>query len=282
MARLAIQHLPATVGLGTGLLDLPGVPVLHGQVPDRDDRVRLLPAALLEERDVAGVLAEGVAEHRRAAQVEDVGLHHVESRAPRRQPVGDVLVDHPLVPEVGGVAQEPWEVAGFTGAGRPRQDLGGRRVAPRGVVEPEQAEIDIGALHGLADGRTAPCGQPLIGVEHQDPVPGGALDGEVSRGGEVVVPRPLEDPGPPGGRQLAGGVGGAGVDQHHLVHDPLHRVEAAGEHQLLVASDHAEGEPGHRPVPSNRSAAGGVARPARERPPAAVQVPAGADAAART
>ncbi|MNY37586.1 hypothetical protein D3C86_1721590 [compost metagenome] len=83
--------------------------------------------------------------------------------------------------------------------------------------------------------------EPLVGVEHEDPVTGGVFEGGVAGGREVAGPGCVEHPG---AMALGDGdrpIGRAGVDHDDLVHAP-NACKAAFQVPLLVLDDHAETE----------------------------------------
>ncbi len=106
----------------------------------------------------------------------------------------------------------------------------------------------------------------LVGVEVDDPVAGRGVDRDVARVGERAVPREVHDLRAERLGDLDGAVGRAGVDDDDLVDDAAQRLEAAGEHLLLVLHDHAQRErqalapAGPAPRPSSRAPRGRAVR----------------------
>ena len=82
----------------------------------------------------------------------------------------------------------------------------------------------------------------LVGVQHEDPVARRLRQGDVSRFGEIVVPRGIEDLRTENSRNILRAVRRARVDDDDLVDGGPDAREAADEMGLLVFDDHAEGK----------------------------------------
>ena len=119
----------------------------------------------------------------------------------------------------------------------------GAGVVAAGVVRLDEVEgLAPGAAHELPQERCVFGHEMLVGVEVDDPVAGRVLERAVARIREGAVPGEVHDPGAERPGDLDRGVGRAGVDDHHLVDGARDRLEAAGEHLLLVLHDHHERE----------------------------------------
>ncbi|MNK91364.1 hypothetical protein D3C87_1114600 [compost metagenome] len=82
----------------------------------------------------------------------------------------------------------------------------------------------------------------LVGIQNQDPVPRGMRQGLVARGGEIPCPGKVEDLGAEALGNLAGAIGGAGIDQDDLVDEPAHAGKAIPEEMLLILGDHTKAQ----------------------------------------
>ena len=100
---------------------------------------------------------------------------------------------------------------------------------------------DVGARRDVAiELASFPLDEDLVGVEVEDPVRRGRVEGDVARGGEVVLPRVVQDAGAVLQGDLHGPVRRPGVDDDELVDPGGGGGQAAPEHRLLVLDDHAE------------------------------------------
>src|SRR5581483_4631425 len=78
----------------------------------------------------------------------------------------------------------------------------------------------------------------------EDPLTGGQVQRDVARRREVPGPGHLGQAGAVAAGNVPGGVGGPGVDDDDLVHDPPQGVQAAGQEAFLVLHDHGGAEEG--------------------------------------
>jgi len=78
---------------------------------------------------------------------------------------------------------------------------------------------------------------PLVGVDIEEPVARGLLDGEVARGREIVAPSEMGNLGAVVGRQLDTAINRSGVDDDDLVDHRLERRQAGFKNPLFVAND---------------------------------------------
>jgi hypothetical protein len=74
----------------------------------------------------------------------------------------------------------------------------------------------------------------FVAVEPEDPVAAGVPQALIAGGGEAINPGEVEDAGAQRRRHLFGAVGGAGVDDDHLVDQVGGGTKAGGEVGLLV------------------------------------------------
>ena len=101
--------------------------------------------------------------------------------------------------------------------------------------------LDVLMVEEVADARAVD--QLLVGVEHQDPIARGGLDGGVAGGGEVAPPLLAQDARAERLGDLERAIDRTGVHDHDLVDRLAHALEAARQMLLLVAHDHAQGDP---------------------------------------
>ena len=76
--------------------------------------------------------------------------------------------------------------------------------------------------------------QPFVGVDIEDPVPPGQVQGDVACLGEVIGPGVVDQPCPKASGDVGGIVGGSRVDDHRLVDDPGQRRQTVGQKDRLV------------------------------------------------
>jgi hypothetical protein len=188
----------------------------------------------LEQLEVAVRLVLGVADGAEVAEVLDahrgalLALGQVGGQA-----LGDLLVDAALEAVLGAVAEQAHRV-----------------VRDRRAVLEIAGVVDLGQEEGLAPGAAGERAQALcvvghehlVGVEVHDPVAGRGLEGHVACGGEVAVPRVMQDAGAVALGDLDGAVGRPGVDDDDLVDRVARGFQAAPDHRLLVLDDHAQAD----------------------------------------
>jgi hypothetical protein len=193
-------------------------------------RAWAFPCLQLEELDVALGLVLG---RDPAAQVAVVPHTHRAGLEPLRQVgghgVGLLLVDAALE---AVLRAPPPQAQGVMGDGR-------ARFVTAGVVGLDQVEgLTPGLSQQLAQLRRVLRLHVLVGVQVHHPVAGGVVQRDVAGVGERPVPGEVDHGRAERARDLGGAVAGAGVDHDHLVHGVLHRLQAAGQHLLLVLHDH--------------------------------------------
>ncbi len=206
--------------------------VLDAGVEEREGVVRLARDLLHHDRHVAVGLLLRPAGRLEVAVVVDLDPDEARAAAALRvDGAHDLLVQGAAVPVGGPVAED---------AERRVDD----RLDPALLAD----EVDLAQavpLHRLVVEQVAhlrAVHELLVGVEHQDPVAGGGVDRGVAGRGEVAPPLLVQHARPERLRDLDGAVDGARVDDDQLVAGLAHAGEAVGEHLLLVAHDHAEGE----------------------------------------
>src|SRR5439155_3101902 len=136
----------------------------------------------------------------------------------------DVLVDDPPEADPRVVPEQPHlPVRGEAGTGVEENIMGHM---PR--------VRELGPEPGDRSGADA-----LVRIDVEDPLAAGEIEPVIAGGGEIVPPREVVQARAARGRDLPGAVGGAGVHDHDLVHQPFQGEEAAVEELLLVLDDEA-------------------------------------------
>ena len=148
------------------------------------------------------------------------------------------------VSEIRPAAEEP-EV--------PRLGVMFRAIGPSDVTDPGQVTDGLlVASHQFADDRIVGDDQLLVGVEPEDPIAEGGLQGGVATGPEVVIPVERDHPGPLPGRDRHRPVGRPRVGDDHLVGDPPDRSDRAPDVPFLVPGQKADAQPArHRQIRSD-------------------------------
>ena len=206
--------------------------VLGPEVEVQERRLAVLLELALEQLEVAPALVLLLAHDPEVAEVlhADVGGLDALGQV-ARQAVGDLLVDAALEAVLGPVAED---AQGVVVDGRAVLEVAG----VVGLDEEERLAPD--AAGELAQARGLPLAHDLVGVEVDDPVARRGLEGDVARRGEIAGPLGLHDRGAERPGDLDRAVGRAGVDDDDLVEVAGDGLQAAREHRLLVAHDHAE------------------------------------------
>jgi uncharacterized membrane protein YpjA len=91
--------------------------------------------------------------------------------------------------------------------------------------------------------------EPFVGIQHEDPLGTCCSEGEVTRGGKVVLPGSSEEASAEGAGDLRRAILGTRVDDHRLIGDSLQGGKGCREMLLLVPNHHRQGEPQRRPPP---------------------------------
>jgi hypothetical protein len=160
---------------------------------------------------VVGVVLEVVAQ----ASHRPVDAHRLVDQAARPSPAAPVEQAELRIGIPVGAADPPSEVEGDA------------RDAVAGVGEARRAQ--------RFDLRAQPCRHPLVRIHGQHPVVPRRGHRVVALGGEPI-PGPHFDAGAGRGRDLARAIGGARVEDQHVVAEP-HALQRGGEPRLLVQSD---------------------------------------------
>ena len=148
------------------------------------------------------------------------------AEAAHRQRVRRLVVHMAFVAHAA--RQHPRQPAGRDGHPDRRVEL---------AVDAQRAD-EVG--HGVAQRQQldAGLGDPFVGVDDDAPVGAGQLQRGVAGGGEVVAPFEVAHARARGTRERDGGVGGAGVEHHHLVDAIGDARQRAHDARRLVAHDH--------------------------------------------
>ena len=112
-------------------------------------------------------------------------------------------MDEALEPDVGTVSPEPVLPVG--------------RVAMEGPQADPVSEVPVAVSQLLLDVDPAGGGQELVGVDVEDPLAARPVEAGVASGGKVLVPGPVDDHGPEGGRDLPAPIGRSRVHDDDLV-----------------------------------------------------------------
>ena len=150
------------------------------------------------------------------------------------QRLGDLLVQASLEAILLAVAEHPQRV-----------------VRDRGTVLQLAGVVGLGEVERLTPGAPGQRAQQLgvlahehlVGVEVDQPVAGRGLEGDVARVGERARPLAFDHLRAERAGDLDRRVGRAGVDDHDLIDGVGDRRQAARQHLLLVAHDHAQAQP---------------------------------------
>ena len=136
----------------------------------------------------------------------------------------DVLVDDPAEADPRVVPEQPHlPVRGEAGTGMEENIVGH---VPR--------VRELGPEPGGGGGVDT-----LVRIDVEDPLAAGEIERVIAGGGEIVPPPELVQARAARGRDLPGAVGGAGVHDHDLVHQPFQGAEAGVEELRLVLDDEA-------------------------------------------
>ena len=260
--RVLLLHLvPGAVEEDAGPLELGERQVLRAEVePDEGGRVVL--GFALQQLDVAASLVAAADAALEIAVVQDADRCRLEAlRQVARHVAGLLLVDAALEAVLRAVAPHAQLEVAHGRAG----------LVAAGVVGEDDVErLTPGAAGQLAQLLGVLGHEVLVGVEVDDPVGGRGGMADVTGVGERAVPREVQDASAERLGDLDRTVGRAGVDDDDLVDGPADRLEAAGEHLLLVLDDHAQRE---RQPARQLGPCGDVACPHRERAQRDSQLP---------
>ena len=233
---LAAHELPGGLEARARVLVLAQGRVLGAEVEvqEAESSLDALVALALEQLDVAARLVLGVADDAEVAVVLDADVGDLDALGlAAREVVGDLLVDAALEAVLGAVAEHAHRVVRD---GRAVAELAGEvRLDEVEGLAPRAAEDLAQALGVVGD-------EDLVGVEEHDPVAGRGVEGGVAGVGERAGPLALDDLRAERPRDLDRAVGRAGVDDDDLVDGVADGGEAARQHLLLVADDHAEAQ----------------------------------------
>jgi len=120
---------------------------------------------------------------------------------------------HREITEEADVIDNCGQGAGSSGCAQALHSIGGIVIAKS---DEQLAEFDAVGIVEM-----------LIGVEPEEPLPGGVADGFIACSGEVVAPGEVEDTSAELGSDAFGVIAGAGVQDDYLVHEVARRGEAA-------------------------------------------------------
>ena len=198
-----------------------GVDVLSRQVGPGNGIVGLQFASGLEHAGVPLGFAARFGHFGHVPVMHDGCGHVGDPGAAAHQPGRDRLVDHALVSKAIHVSKQSGQGDHFAFL-IAADDLGQTGVESLGVVQRQQTAIESGVGHRPPNGGSSSGDQLLVGVEDQHPVAGGGVEGGVSRGGEVVVPRRLNHLCARFARDVDRSVGAARVHDDHLIDNASH------------------------------------------------------------
>ncbi len=209
--------------------------VLAAEVEVQERRRVAFGLLQTQQLDVASCLAATVAHGAQVAVVLDAHARHLDAlRQIPGQPVGDLLVQASLEAVLGPVAEDAQRFVGDRGAVLQIARVVGLRHVER---------LAPGVPGHGAQQRRVLAYEHLVGVQVHEPVPVRRVEGHVARLGEGPRPLALDDARAEGARDLDRRVGRARVHDHDLVDRPGDRGQAARQHLLLVAHDHAQAQP---------------------------------------
>jgi len=168
-----------------------------------------------------------------------------------KKAVGDLLVQASLEAVLGPVAEHAQRVVHHRGP----------VLRVTGVVGLRQVErLTPGAPRQRAQQLCVLAHEHLVGVEVQQPVSARCIERHVARLRERACPRVLDNARSDRPRQLDRRIGRARVDDHDLIDRAGDRRQAAREHLLLVAHDHAQAQTQPLCGPGARGDLQGLAR----------------------